>query len=179
MYIFVGILFSTLWVYLFFSSNATNRHFWLSSLESRGNLFFWIVLVACESSFNLCKFNFESQREGFSLSKIFTETKLEITRHMKGYWHFQGYTFKAHWHFLQNFYFAHKTIKKTCNYILKIYATRTDIGIFEGTTGGGHILELLGPETVWAGTFWGVLKVLLRASTKLLQTCCISLFYFL
>ena len=126
-------LFSTLWVYLFFSSNATNRHFWLSSLESRGNLFFWIVLVACESSFNLCKFNFESQREGFSLSKIFTETKLEITRHMKGYWHFQGYTFKAHWHFLQNFYFAHKTIKKTCNYILKICATRTDIGIFEGT----------------------------------------------
>ena len=108
-------------------------NFWLSSLESTGNLLFLQLLLLVRALSPFANFILSPQREGFSLSKIFTETKLENTRHTKGYWHFQGYSFKAHWHFLQSMDFAHKIIKKSCNYILKTYATRTDIRMFEGT----------------------------------------------
>ena len=136
-------------------------------------------MVACESSFSLCKFHFESPKRRFFTLKDFHRNKIgKYTTH-KRILAFSRVFPQSTLTLFAKYGLYYKIIKKTCNYILKIYATRTDIGIFEGTTGGGHILELLGPETVWAGTFWGVLKVLLRASTKLLQTCCISLFYFL
>ena len=90
-------------------------------------------MVACECSFSLCKFHFESLKRRFFTLKDFHRNKIgKYTTH-KRILAFSRVFPQSTLTLFAKYGLYYKIIKKTCNYILKIYATRTDIGIFEGT----------------------------------------------
>ena len=173
---FVGILFSTLWLYLFFTSNATNRFFFLKLINifgsqalNQGAIYcFCNCFVACESSFSLCKFHFESPKRRFFTLKDFHRNKIgKYTTH-KRILAFSRVFPQSTLTLFAKYGLYYKIIKKTCNYILKIYATRTDIGIFEGTRSYAALRAADQDWIVGPGVHFGVFS-----------TCCISLFYLL
>ena len=90
-------------------------------------------MVACECSFSLCKFHFEPPKRRFFTLKDFHRNKIgKYTTH-KRILAFSRVFPQSTLTLFAKYGLYYKIIKKTCNYILKIYATRTDIGIFEGT----------------------------------------------
>ena len=92
-----------------------------------------IVMVACECSFSLCKFHFEPPKRRFFTLKDFHRNKIgKYTTH-KRILAFSRVFPQSTLTLFAKYGLYYKIIKKTCNYILKICATRTYIGIFEGT----------------------------------------------